>query len=65
MPHEGRCNVFGVLKACFRFFSSQLAGVSWDQLAVLDIRTNDLIQDHQDCVLEEERRHWNLFSRSF
>ncbi|SCA62963.1 hypothetical protein SCG7086_AG_00190 [Chlamydiales bacterium SCGC AG-110-P3] len=46
-------------KLAFAFFSSQLAGVPWDQLAVPDIGTNDIIQEHQDCVLEEERRHWN------
>ncbi|SCA62911.1 hypothetical protein SCG7086_AF_00210 [Chlamydiales bacterium SCGC AG-110-P3] len=63
-PREGRWNVFGVQKACFRFFSSQLAGVPWDQLAGLNTRTNDLIQDNYDCVLGEERRYWILFLRS-
>ncbi|SCA63210.1 hypothetical protein SCG7086_AM_00060 [Chlamydiales bacterium SCGC AG-110-P3] len=45
-------------------FGSQLAGAPWNQLAILDTRTNDLIQDHHDCVLGEERRHWILSLRS-
>ncbi|SCA63110.1 hypothetical protein SCG7086_AJ_00120 [Chlamydiales bacterium SCGC AG-110-P3] len=36
--------IFGVRKHAFAFFSSQLAGVPWDQLAGPDIRTNDVIQ---------------------
>ncbi|SCA62637.1 hypothetical protein SCG7086_AC_00020 [Chlamydiales bacterium SCGC AG-110-P3] len=54
---EGRRIIFRVLKACFRFFISQLTDVPWDQLAVLDIRTNSLIQNHQDFMLEEEKMH--------